>query len=218
MIDALSRSLIQSAADRSQRFLLGVAGVPGSGKSTFATQLVDQLNRSRDPGDPIAVVVGMDGFHLHSDELDARGWRDRKGAPHTFDAAGFIARLHELRRTPVAVVRMPVYDRTIHEPRPDALTVGAVTRIAIVEGNYLLLDEPPWDAVRPLLDEVWYLDVPHELAMQRVRARHVRGGLDAAAADRKITVNDLPNASIVQATRLRADRVLQPEDSTCPEH
>lgn len=213
MIDGLSQLLIEQIGNRAGRVLIGVTGIPGSGKSTFAGRLVDRIHARLGGEYPFATVVAMDGFHYSNAKLEARGWRGRKGAPHTFDVDGFMALLARLRAVPAVTVRAPIYDRAIHEPRLDAQIVEARTRLVIVDGNYLLHDEPPWDGVRPWLDEVWYLDTPDDVAMRRVRDRHMAGGLDAEAADGKIAANDLANAAVVKATRERADRIIQPEPS-----
>ncbi|HSM65787.1 MAG TPA: AAA family ATPase, partial [Ilumatobacteraceae bacterium] len=46
---------ITTAAGGRRRYLFGLAGPPGSGKSTVAARLADELG---------GVVVAMDGFHL----------------------------------------------------------------------------------------------------------------------------------------------------------
>jgi pantothenate kinase len=151
----------------------------------------------------------MDGFHLTNTELEARGIRHRKGAPPSFDAERFVALLERLRNAPAETVFAPLYSRKRHEPIADALTIGPEVRLVIVEGNYLLLDDPPWDRVAPLLTETWFLDVPVETALERVRARHRRGGCGEREAERKIATNDRPNAELVLAPRGRADRIIK---------
>jgi pantothenate kinase len=201
MLDRLVQHLrhITAAAQQTgRRHLVGITGCPGSGKSTLATRLAEATS---------AAVVHMDGFHLMNGELNRRGLRPRKGSPRTFDVPLFVALLHQLRAG--GAVKAPIYSRELHEPVPDAVTIAAEARVVIVEGNYLLLDEHPWSQVRPLLDEVWYLDVPLETCMTRVLERHIRGGLAPEEAAKKIETNDRLNAAIVESTRPRADRVIQ---------
>lgn len=207
LVEPLFDALAKRGADQS-RYLLGITGCPGSGKSTFADRLVETVNQRLECA--AAAVIPMDGFHFRNAVLEARGLRLVKGSPATFDVPGFIDLLRKLRASPPVDVPIPLYDRTRHEPVADATTIGAKVKLIVVEGNYLLLDTAPWDAVRPLLDAVWFLDMPVELAMARVRKRHIAGGSDEKLADEKIAANDQPNAELVIATRSRADRVLRP--------
>ena len=198
-VQQLAAELSRRCAADAPRYLLGIVGPPGSGKSTLATRLVEAC--------PSAACVSMDGFHLSNAALDAAGMRGRKGAPETFDAEGFVSVLRRLRggNEPVTV---PIYDRRLHEPVREALTIQRQVRVVVVEGNYLLLGDGAWRGVRPLLDEAWYLDVPLDESLRRTRGRHIAGGATAQQADAKIAANDRPNALAIAATRPGADRVV----------
>lgn len=184
------------------RFILGITGPPGSGKSTLAEDLAVACLFAVP-----AVVVTQDGFHLLNAALDARNLRARKGAPESFDVQAFVQLLRDLHRTDRAIAA-PIYDRELHEPIPDRITVEPAVRLVIVEGNYLLHDAPHWRDISALLDETWFLDTPLETCMHRVHARHVAGGLTAAQATEKINTNDRPNAQLIAATASRADHVI----------
>ncbi len=186
------------------RVMLGLAGVPGSGKSTFAARLVAAAEHLAGPG--VAAVVPQDGFHLPQAVLVERGWTARKGAPWTFDAAGFVALLQRLVAEPAVAHPAPLYDRERHDVVPDAVTIAPAARLLVVEGNYLLLTEEPWARVPALLDAIWYLDVPPSVARQRLLARHLAGGRSLAEAERRIAANDAPNAALIRAVSARADR------------
>ncbi|GAB2644913.1 nucleoside/nucleotide kinase family protein [Nocardia goodfellowii] len=192
------------------RYLLGVAGPPGAGKSTFAAGLRDALNTRA--GEPVAAVAPMDGYHLRNAELRAAGTLARKGEPETFDAAGFVQNLRRLRDTPVGTpVPWPTFDRGVDEPTPGGI-VFTEQRIVIVEGNYLLLDDADgqeWSSVRKLLDECWYLDADRRLLEKRLLRRHIRGGRTVGAARLKVQDTDFRNADRIAATRDRADLVLR---------
>ena len=205
MMDEVS-PLLDAARDR--RYLLGIAGPPGSGKSTLAQSLARRANE--ESACLLAVALSLDGFHLTNAELDRCGLRPRKGSPRTFDVAGLVELLARLREGDQPVTA-PIYSRELHEPEPDALHIEPSVRLVIVEGNYLLLEEPPWPGVRSLLDECWYLDVPEESCMERVRDRHIRGGCTPELAAQKVEANDRPNYQTVASTRSRADRVLSYE-------
>ncbi|WP_084501242.1 nucleoside/nucleotide kinase family protein [Nocardia xishanensis] len=189
-----------------RRYVLGIAGPPAAGKSTLSQNLAASITTACGIG---AEIAPMDGFHKTSAELDAVGARHRKGQPDTFDVAGFVNRLKLLREAPLgARVGWPIYDRELHDPVPDAITF-ADERIAVVEGNYLLLDHPGWAEVRSHLDEVWYLDAEEGVIEQRLTGRHLLGGKTAEQAQSKIADSDMPNARLIAHTRDRAGVVLR---------
>lgn len=193
------------------RYLLGIAGCPASGKSTFATALARDVNRLA--GAEIAVVVPMDGFHLPNDVLEARGIRYLKGVPETFDPDGFCDLLKRLRRETNSIVRCPEYSRLLHSPVPDAIAVRPVHTLLIVEGNYLLLDTGAWSGVRPLLDEVWYVEVDEDVMRSRLLERHMAGGRTPEEAARKVEETDWPNAKLVSGRAHAADRMVNLDPS-----
>ncbi len=184
-----------------QRRILGIVGAPGAGKSTLATKLVAAL-------DGRAVLVGMDGFHFANTELARLGRAERKGAPDTFDAAGYVALLRRLRAAGPEVVYAPEFRREIEEPVGSAVPVPREVPLVVTEGNYLLLETPPWHEVRPLLDEVWFLRPAEDERVRRLVARHRAYGRSLAAAKERALGSDQRNAEVVAATALRADRVI----------
>lgn len=189
-------------ADGRNRFLLGIAGAPGAGKSTLASELLELL-------EPDAVVVGMDGFHLANRVLAEQGLLERKGAPETFDAAGFRILLARLRANDDEVVYAPEFHREIEEPIAGAVAVPRAVPLVIVEGNYLLLDDGPWRGVRDLFDEVWYLDLDSRTRRDRLLRRHVAFGKAPADALRWVRDSDERNAVLVEATAGKADKVVR---------
>ena len=183
--------------------MIGIAGAPGAGKTTYARRLV---NRSMRDGVP-AAYLPMDGFHLADAALDALGIRDRKGAPETFDAWGYAALLRRVR-TAGHTVWAPGFERDLEQALAGALAVPPDAELVVTEGNYLLLDRPEWRAARAALDEVWFLDCPDDLRRARLVARHVTFGRSVAEAEAWVARVDDPNAALVAATRERADRVV----------
>lgn len=191
-----------SGAGRPVRRLLGIAGPPGAGKSTLSAQLLAAF-----PGR--CVVAPMDGFHLAQRELERLGRADRKGAPDTFDAAGFVALLRRLREpVPGETVYAPEYRRDLHNGVAGAIPVPDDVPLVVTEGNYLLLESDGFAPVRGLLDVCWFVDLPEEVRAERLVARHRLFGKTSDAASAWTHGPDQRNADLVAATRDRADTVV----------
>ncbi|WFE62205.1 nucleoside/nucleotide kinase family protein [Micromonospora sp. WMMD714] len=195
----------RSLADAGPRQLLGIAGAPGAGKSTLAERVVAAVG-------PTARLVPMDGFHLAQAELVRLGRADRKGAVDTFDANGYVSLLRRLHRLEPTAVYAPLFRRDLEEPVAGAVEVPPSVRLVVTEGNYLLLDDPPWDEVRSLLHEAWFLDLDVELRLRRLVARHVAYGRSPEAAQAWAYGSDEANAALVAGTADRADLVIRSTD------
>ncbi|MFD7133014.1 nucleoside/nucleotide kinase family protein [Streptomyces sp. NPDC059894] len=199
-----ARSLVPGG----RRALLGIAGGPGAGKTTLAEHLVRELNGT---GEPWVAHVPMDGFHLADVELDRLGRRGRKGAPDTFDAAGYAALLRRLREEAEGddIVYAPGFERVLEQPLAGAVPVPPTARLVVTEGNYLLLDTGAWARVRSALDEVWFCETDEEERVRRLVARHEEFGKAPEEAVAWVRGTDQRNADLVAATRERADLVVR---------
>lgn len=202
-IDA-ARVLLDEALRSGGRRLLGIAGAPGAGKSTLTALLAEQLPAGS------CVVVPMDGFHLADIALARLGRAERKGAPDTFDAAGYVALLQRLRTAMPhdPPVWAPMFERELEQPLAGAIEVGAEVPLVITEGNYLLLDQGSFAQVGAMLDARWFVEVPERVRHERLIARHERFGKPPAAAREWALGPDEDNARLVAATRERADAVV----------
>jgi uridine kinase len=161
--DLAARVSELDAAAKRPRVLIGIAGAPGAGKTTLADALVARLG-----GFPAAVHVPMDGFHLANVELARLGRTARKGAPDTFDPLGYAALLGRIAAG--ETVWAPGFERVLEQPIAQTIPVTAETRVVVSEGNYLLLDEPEWAAVRAWFDEVWFCMQEEAVRLDRLIA------------------------------------------------
>ncbi|PWW01394.1 phosphoribulokinase/uridine kinase family protein [Hoeflea marina] len=198
--DALADAVIARAEGR-PRFVVALAGAPGSGKSTLS----DALQRALEERGAAAVIVPMDGFHLDNAVIGPRGLLARKGSPLTFDAAGYHALLRRIRDRPDEAVAVPVFDRGLDLARAGARIVEPGHRIVITEGNYLLLDEAPWSDLAGLFDLTVMVFADADLLRRRLIDRWLGHGHDAEAAEHRAMQNDIPNAELVLARSRTAD-------------
>ncbi len=190
------------------RRFVAVAGAPGSGKSTTAEMLVDILNR-RHPGQ--VAILPMDGFHYDDAVLEQMGRRPWKGAPDTFDVGGLRSTLLRLRASEEKLVAVPVFDRSLEVSRGSARLIPSETKLIIVEGNYVLLDEAPWSDLADCFDLTVMIDVPETELRERLRQRWVGFGLNEEEIAHKLDGNDLPNGRRVRENSRAADLIFRQE-------
>jgi pantothenate kinase len=195
------------------RRLLGIAGAPGAGKTTYARRLVAESVLDGVP----AAYVPMDGFHLADGALSELGLLDRKGAPETFDAWGYAALLRRLRRLghdpdheAGPVIWAPAFERDLEQPVAGAIAVPAAAELVVTEGNYLLLPQGQWWLVRLQLDACWFVDVEDDVRRGRLQARHESFGRSPDEAAARTNGSDESNARLVNRTRGEADATVRP--------
>ncbi|WP_137110716.1 nucleoside/nucleotide kinase family protein [Rhodobacter sp. SY28-1] len=198
--------ILEARAADGARVIAAIAGAPGSGKSTLAEKLVGKLN-ARQPG--LAAVLPMDGYHYDDLYLVPAGLRPRKGAPMTFDVGGLFHTLKRLRARDEAEVAVPVFDRKIEIARAGARLIPRETPVIVVEGNWLLLKQAPWDRLRPMFDVTVMVDVPEHVLRARLRGRWERLGLSEAEIIEKLEENDLPNGRWVRDGSIAAEFVVR---------
>ncbi|KAF4591687.1 P-loop containing nucleoside triphosphate hydrolase protein [Ophiocordyceps camponoti-floridani] len=201
------------ALPQDQRLLIGIAGIPGSGKTTLSQTISQRLNHRAKPDEP-AIAVPMDGFHLSRATLsalpNASQAHARRGAAFTFDAPKYLTLVRALRPPPTTTIHAPSFDHAVKDPKEDDIAIRPSHRVVVLEGNYLALDEVVWRDAAKLLDEIWFVEVGVDVARRRLTARHVRAGIarDVDEADRRVTENDLVNGAEIIARRLPVDEVI----------
>lgn len=220
-------------ADRSTRVLIAIAGLPGSGKTSVASSLVKKLNehhhkdwRSKHPNFPgtppynpdIAYYVPLDGFHLTRAQLaampDPEEAAYRRGAPFTFDGEKYLELVQKLRERILpesTTIYAPSFDHAVKDPVENDIPIPPTARIVVLEGLYVALDQEPWRDAAKLMDELWFVDVPMHLAIERLVIRHVEAGLspDAGHARARVMANDMRNGQYVLDHRLPIQEMIQ---------
>lgn len=195
-------ALVFKITETKGRSLIAIAGPPGSGKSTLAEQVVENIN-SHSP-EEIAAVVPMDGFHFDNSLLIERGLLPRKGSPDTFDVDGFANLLNAIKTTRVDI-SYPLFDRPSDRIVENAALLKATTKVVVVEGNYLLLDQHPWNRLARFFDAKIFLAPAIDVLEQRLMARWLGLGFSPEAAKEKVESNDLKNAKLVLTRSQSAD-------------
>ena len=197
----LERAEAVLAAAGTGRAVLGIAGAPACGKSTLTDLVVAELARCH----PGAIAhVGMDAFHIGHRVLERRGLVGLKGAPQTFDPEGYLALLRRVR-TDQTTIYAPAFHREIEDSIAHEVEIGPEARLLVTEGNYLLLSDPPWDRIRPLLDEAWFVHLSDVERRRRLLDRHLRYGHARAEAEARTHGSDEANAVLVNRTGWTAD-------------
>nr|CAB3462545.1 unnamed protein product [Digitaria exilis] len=196
--DALAEhllSVLKNTEHLDSKYIVGLAGPPGAGKSTVASEVVRRVNmlwsdkhskhsRALLPNEEIAAMLPMDGFHLYRAQLDAM-----EGS-----------------------VYAPSFDHGVGDPVENDIFVKPQHKIVIVEGNYLLLEEDIWRDIKDLFDEKWFIDIDIDVSMQRVLKRHIATGKEPDVAAWRISYNDRPNAELIMESKKNADLVIRSVD------
>ena len=208
--------------------LVGVSGIPGSGKTTLAAIVSNKLNEKhaqQSPGtansNPLSAFIPMDGFHLSRTQLDAMPDPDsahaRRGAAFTFDGHSFLSLVKKLREPicpETSTLYAPSFDHAIKDPVENDIAISASVRIIIFEGNYCSLDKEPWNEAAKLMNELWFVDVDFDVARKRLIHRHIRAGIakDEEDARKRADENDLVNGKEIVESRLDVHELIKSEE------
>ncbi|SMQ48040.1 unnamed protein product [Zymoseptoria tritici ST99CH_1A5] len=199
-----------------QRILIAVAGGPGSGKSTLCARLLQEAQKK---GLHDMVAVPMDGFHFPKSHLaalqDPAEAFARRGNPLSFNAAKFVEAVASLKATASGLaptdIALPGFDHAVQDPVDNEIIVLASAKVVLLEGNYVLLNEKPWNQISDMVDDRWYIDVPRDVAKLRLIERHLRAGIEtcSVAAAARAESNDLMNADYIASRLIEPDMVIR---------
>jgi pantothenate kinase len=195
--DDLVSRILETRSDGA-RVMVAIAGPPASGKSHVSERLRAELLSTG------VEVVPMDGFHYDNAVLDQLGLRLRKGAPQTFDFRNFELTLQRIHGGEPDVA-LPTFDRSLDLSRAGARLIPVAARLIVVEGNYLLLDRPPWSSLAGMFDLTVFLDVPRAELEKRLLKRWADLSYSKSDAEAKVRGNDMPNVDLVLQNSLPAD-------------
>ncbi|RDI85189.1 Fe-S cluster assembly protein [Venturia inaequalis] len=214
---------------RSQRYLIAISGIPGSGKSTLSTTLSSRLNDlhlasspgTAGSGNVIATAIPMDGYHLPRTHLsalpDPETAHARRGAAFTFDAPKYLDLVKKLREPllPESVtIYAPSFSHALKDPVENDVPISPAMRICVFEGNYCALSKHPWDEAARHMDEVWFVSVPFSVAKTRLIRRHVEAGIasNEEEAAKRADENDLVNGREIVENQVEIDEVIESRD------
>jgi pantothenate kinase len=194
--------------EEQQRVVIFLCAPPGSGKSTLAA-FWEYLSEQDENLEPLQVLP-FDGFHYPNELLNEYTTerngkpvtlRSIKGAFETFNLSELIRKLKQLKVD--STTTWPYYDRNIHDPVDDAISVDR--NIVVVEGNYLLLDEPVWRGLSKLADFTIFVDTKSEFLQERLMDRKIRGGSSPEEALEFYKRSDAKNVDMVLNHSIKAD-------------
>jgi len=212
------------------RLIIGIAGIPASGKSTLAQLVVGHTNAIlKTNAESIerteAIVVGLDGWHLTRAQLstlpDPQLAKDRRGAHWTFDPDSYLEFVRSLRvplppsrsqsGSVVEPIIAPSFDHAIKDPDPTGVKVYPWHRIVVIEGLYCFLSVGAWKEAGEMLDERWLAAVDFEEATERIIDRHVASGVAGSVeeAEWRARENDMPNGRFLLDNSIEPTRVIE---------
>lgn len=161
-----------------QRLMVGICGVPGSGKTNLAVRLVAGINAAQPD---TAVCVSMDGWHHTRATLktfpNAKEAFDRRGAEWTFDAARFADFVTSVKSHPTQTLRAPSFDHAVKDPVEDDICVKPHHRVVVFEGLYCNCNVGDWKRAAQQFDTRLAFQIDLQDAKQRLVVRHVATGV-----------------------------------------
>ena len=161
--------------------------------------------------------LSLDGFHhknkyLKNNKIKKFGKEiylsEIKGMAETFDLEKFQRYLDKLKKEDI---KWPIYDRKLHDVVEDQIHVKS--EIVLIEGNWLLLDEPGWRELVNKCDYSIFISAKEEQLKERLINRKIKGGASPKEALNFYQSSDKKNVTRVMENRIDSDVVLKLKDS-----
>ena len=190
-----------------RRLVVYLVAPPGAGKTTLALFL-EKISASS-PGLVGLQALSLDGFLRGGEYLEntkvQRGGKNislasLRGSPETFDVDKFCAKMKSIQDNDL---RWPIYDRHRREAVDNIKAVRK--KIALIEGCWLLLRDPPWQDVRKQADFALFITATPKLLRDRLIADGMAAGKSQQAAEKFYETNDKPNIDLALASSWAAN-------------
>ncbi|EPY6470564.1 nucleoside/nucleotide kinase family protein [Clostridium sporogenes] len=207
----LLKQLTNMKKNKDERLLVYLAASPGVGKSTLASFLEILSRNNKDTLEIQA--IGLDGFHypqeyIKNNKVIVDGkevpMAEVKGSPETFDLDKLKSKIKALKNENV---KWPIYDRSLHDVVEDQILV--TKDIALIEGNWLLLDEDKWRELKKYCNYSIFIKADESMLKERLIQRKIKGGLSQEAAVKFYEKSDSKNVKRVLNNSLNADLQLE---------
>lgn len=205
-------SLYSKKKDKSQRLIISIAGVPGSGKSTVTEKVCKNLNKILCL--QTATILPQDGFHYYRDELmamkDTQELMKRRGAPFTFNSSRFLQLVKEIKMDHNVTLFAPNFNHDLKDPEENSIKISPLIEIILVEGNYVHLEDETWREIHALSDDKWFVVADFDTIKQRLVQRHIQAGICVTMNEsiQRVDANDLLNAKYIIDNSIRPDIIL----------
>mmetsp|Transcript_16229 Transcript_16229/g.24259 ORF Transcript_16229/g.24259 Transcript_16229/m.24259 type:complete len:229 (+) Transcript_16229:173-859(+) len=200
--------LKDSRQNNSGPLMVGIVGIPGSGKTTSARILSDMLKNLQIPN----MIMPMDGYHYPLSTLNsfenANDLVYRRGAPDTFDSQRLMNDLSQIKKGLETFV--PDFDHAVGDPIPNAFKFESQKSLVVIcEGLYLLHEDDGWNGIGDLLEFTVFIDANVDICVQRLKTRNLCiPGYTKDEIEVRCDAVDRVNAMTVLSSRGRANLIV----------